>query len=411
MGLSGPTGRGRGRWWFWAAGYSYLVLLAGTNVPTPLYRGYEQDFGFSPVVVTLVFASYVATLMPALLVVGPLSDAAGRRRVLVPAIALAVGGCVLFLFADGTPWLFAARCVQGVAVGAASGAVVAALADLEPVGDRRRAALVATLAPVVGIGVGPLLSGLLAQYAPAPHLTPYLVEIALLLAALVVMAAAPDAVRRSRWRPRRPEVPVAIRGVFATSAACSFLAWAVAGLFLALIPSYLVTLTRVDNLAFGGGVVAVMLGCSAVAQRLGYARRPETVQRIGLALLVVGLVVLILAGGYGSLTLLLTATVIAGTGHGLAFLGAMTEINRVAPTERHAEVVSSFLVATYAGTGLPVIGAGILATALGLLPAVRIFALAVAALCLLVLVVHLVAGGGRAPARQPGGSPAPTDPA
>lgn len=378
--------RARTGWPFWAVAYSYLVLLAGTNVPSPLYRGYEHAFGFSALVITLIFASYVATLIPSLLLIGPLSDATGRRRVLLLGLALAVAGAAVFTAAEATVWLYVARCVQGVAVGVASGAIVAALTELEPDGDHRRAALVATTAPVAGIAIAPLSSGLLAQYVPAPHLTPYLVEIALLLAAMTAIAVGPEPLTgRSRWRPRRPQVPVAIRAVFATSAASSFLAWAVTGLFLALVPSYLATLTGTTNLAIAGGVVTLMLGCSAAAQRLGYARSPRPLETAGLTLLTVGLLVLIAAGAYASIALLLAATVIAGTGQGLAFLGAMTEINHIAPADRRADIVSSFLVVTYLGTGLPVIGAGLLATAIGLLPAVQYFAALVAALCLLLL--------------------------
>ena len=96
-------------WRFWAVAYALLILLTGTNLPTPLYRGYEASFGFSPLVVTLIFAAYVAALIPSLLVAGPLSDAVGRRRVLLPALAVAALGSLSFALAQGTAWLFAAR--------------------------------------------------------------------------------------------------------------------------------------------------------------------------------------------------------------------------------------------------------------------------------------------------------------
>ena len=148
---------------FWATAYSLLVLLVGTNIATPLYQGYAQRFGFSPVVLTLVFAAYVAVLIPSLLVAGPLSDAVGRRRVLLPAFVLAALGSLVFALAPGTGWLFAGRVLQGLAVGAASAPLTAALTELEPGHDRRKAALVSTVASVGGLGGGPLLGGLLAQ--------------------------------------------------------------------------------------------------------------------------------------------------------------------------------------------------------------------------------------------------------
>lgn len=381
---SNPPAPGK-RWRFLAAGYTYLVLLAGTNVPTPLYAGYEREFGFSPLVVTLVFAVYVAALVPSLLVAGPLSDAIGRRRVLIPAVALAMAGSVLFAVASGTAWLFAARLVQGIALGTASGAVTAAMAELEPAGDRSRAAMVAAVTAVAGVGSGPLLGALLAQYGPAPDVLPYLVEIALLVPAGLAIAAMPEPVTRSRWRPRRPQVPAAIRAAFIRSGITSFLAWAVTALFLTLIPSYVATLTGSGNLLAGGAVVALMLGCSAVAQRIAHGRQPAPLQMTGLGLLTASLALLIAAGTVHSLGVLLGATVLAGVGQGFGFLGAMTEINRIAPPDRRADVLSSFYVVTYLGTGLPVIGVGFLATALGLLPAVRIFAVIAGILCLTAL--------------------------
>ena len=259
---------------FWAAAYTLALLLAGTNLPTPLYRDYQRAFGFSSLGVTLVFSAYVAVLIPSLLVAGPLSDAIGRRRVLLPAVGLAATGSLLFALAAGTGWLLAARVVQGLALGAAAGPLTAALVEVEPAGNRRRAAVVAAVASVGGVGVGPLLAGLLAEYAPAPRLTPFLVHVALLVPAALAMAALPAVPQTTRWRPRRPGVPASIRRVFATSGAASFLAWAVVGLFLTLVPSYVTTLTGSHDPALGGGVAALLLACSAVAQLVGYGRPP-----------------------------------------------------------------------------------------------------------------------------------------
>lgn len=168
---------------FLLAAATYLVLLAGTNIPTPLCGHYASAFGFGRATVNAVFAVYVAALVPSLLFVGPLSDAIGRRRVLLPAIALGVIGAALFAAAQGAGWPYAARLVQGLALGAASSPVTALIVEREPNADRGRAAMVAALAAVTGVGSGPLLGGLLAQYLPAPTALPYLVEITLLVCA------------------------------------------------------------------------------------------------------------------------------------------------------------------------------------------------------------------------------------
>lgn len=377
----GPTG-----WRFWATAYTMLVLLTGTNLATPLYRGYEHRFGFSPLVLTLVFAVYVAVLIPSLLVAGPLSDAIGRRRVVLPAIAVAALGSVGFALATDVWWLFAARILQGLAIGASSGALTATLAELEPNGNRRKAALVSTAVSMGGLGLGPLSAGLLAQYAPAPYVLPFVLEVVLLVPATAVIATLPGVRPTTRWRPRPPEIPGPMRAVFATSGTANFLAFAVIGMFLTLVPTYVASLTHSTNLVFGGGAVALMLACSVTAQFVGYGASARVLEYVGLPLLAAGLALLALAGSMSSLILLLGAAAIAGTGHGLVFLGGLTAVNHAAPAGRRAEVVSGFYVIVYAGVGLPVIGVGFLAGVIGPVVAVRLFAGAVAALCLLVLI-------------------------
>ncbi|WP_371776803.1 MFS transporter [Streptomyces sp. NBC_01438] len=393
-GLKEPSDRGpqasrasrASRWRFWATAYTLLILLTGTNLPTPLYRGYEAKFDFSPFVVTLIFAVYVAALIPSLLVAGPLSDAIGRRRVLLPAIALAALGSLGFALANGTGWLFAARILQGLAVGAASGALTAALSELEPSGSRRKAALVSTVASVGGLGLGPVLAGLLAQYAPAPDVVPFVVEIVLLIPAAIAVMRMPATRQGARWRPRRPQIPRRMRAVFVTSGTANFAAFAVIGLFLTLIPAYVATLTNSTNLMLGGGTAALMLACSAIVQLLAYGRPAHLLQLVGLPVLALGLGLLVLVGAIDSLALLLGATVLAGIGHGLAFLGGLTTVNNAAPDSGRAEVLSSFYVIVYTGVGLPVLGVGVLATTISLTTAVSWFAGIVAVLCLLVLV-------------------------
>ncbi|WP_433354680.1 hypothetical protein ACQP25_13620 [Microtetraspora malaysiensis] len=124
-----------------------------------------------------------------------------------------------------------------------------------------------------------------------------------------------------------------------------------------------------------------------LAQLIGYGRPARTLELAGLPLLAVGLVLLALAGSLSSLTLLLVATVIAGIGQGLAFLGGLTAVNEAAPVGRRADVLSTFYVIIYLGVGLPIIGVGVLATVAGLLAAVQYFACAVAVLCLAVLLI------------------------
>jgi len=395
-----PLDHLRGRWRFWTAAYALLVLLTGTNLATPLYRGYEARFGFSALTVTLIFATYMAVLIPSLLVAGPLADAVDRRVVLLAAVGLAALGCLAFALATGTGWLFAARVAQGLAIGAASGAMTAALTGLEPAGDPRRAALVSTTASMAALGLGPLLGGALAQYAPAPRVLPFVVEITMLVPAAITVAALPPTRPSTRPRSWRPEIPATARSVFVTSGAASFIAFTVVGLFLSLVPTYIVTLSGDTNLFVGGAAVALLPICASLAQLVGYGRRARALETTGLPLLATGLALLALAGAVSSLALLLAAAMIAGVGQGLVFLGGLTAVNQAAPEASRSAVLSSFYVVVYLGAGLPVIGVVLLAAVTGLSAAVRDFAAVVAVLCLALLTAR-VRGARRTPAIAP----------
>jgi predicted MFS family arabinose efflux permease len=130
-----------------------------------------------------------------------------------------------------------------------------------------------------------------------------------------------------------------------------------------------------------------MLACSIAAQIIAYRRNPIRQQIAGMVMLSIGLCLLAAAGSASSIVLLLIASVIGGLGHGMAFLGGLTEVNRLAPPDRHADVLSSFYVVIYLGVGVPVIGTGFLAAAFGLLPAVEVFAALVVPLCLIDLLL------------------------
>src|SRR6478609_11673104 len=84
---------------FAAIGVIFVVFMAASAAPTPLYVVYQQQWGFSATTLTLVFAVYVFGLIGALLVLGALSDYIGRRPVLAAAIGLELVALVLFITA------------------------------------------------------------------------------------------------------------------------------------------------------------------------------------------------------------------------------------------------------------------------------------------------------------------------
>ena len=376
-----------GRLRFAGLGYALAVLLTGTNLATPLYATYEHVFHLSPLDVTLLVAVYAAAVVVALLVCGPLSDTAGYRPVLVAGLAAAACGSALLAAASGPGWLFAGRAVQGLAVGTCSGALTAGLVLTEPRGRRACASFLAATATTAACGFGPVLAGALAQYAPAPRTLSYLVEIGLLVPAAGAAALLPGSLGRTgqRWRPRGPSLPAPIRAAFLGPAVVSLLAWAVAYVVLALVPSYAAAALGGSNLLVDGAAAGSLLLVAALAQAACRSWDPARAQQAGLIGLTAGLLGLIAAGLAGSVAMLFGAMAVAGAGQGLAFMGGIRRINEIAPAADRAGTVAMFYVVTYAGSGLVTVGVGLLATLLGLTASVRWFGAVLAAACLLML--------------------------
>jgi hypothetical protein len=160
------------------------VLFAGSTVLTPLYVVYKQAFGFSQITLTLIYAVYVVGNLLALLMFGRVSDSIGRRPVTLAAMGVALMSALVFLTARNVVSLDIARILSGFAIGVGAGTGTAWLAELIAQEDKSRAALVATSTNFLGLGLGALASGMLAEYAPLPLRLTFIVY----LAALAVVA-------------------------------------------------------------------------------------------------------------------------------------------------------------------------------------------------------------------------------
>jgi sugar phosphate permease len=372
-------------------------LLLGANLASPLYAVYRERFGFNGLVLTLVFAVYALVLAPSLLLFGELSDRIGRRPVILGGLAMGTIALGLFALASGVAWLFAARIVQGISVGMASGAATAALVEVDPRGDKGHAALLATLAQTTGSAAAPLLTGILAEWLPAPRVLCYLVGMVICVALALPLLAMPEPgqPRGGGWNVPRPSVPKEIRAAFARVAATGAAVWAVAALFFSVVPSFATEVIGIGNLALLGAVSAIVLICSSISQLVSRNRvDPHRAQALGLGILTAGLAALVLASATDSAAALIAASVLAGTGHGIGFLGAQDDLNRLAPPERRGEINAALYTCIYLGVALPVIGVGVLSDITSLTTAVVIFALVTGTGAISVAVWHLVSGGG-----------------
>ena len=357
-------------WLGWAA------LMASANLASPLYAVYADRFSFSSLVLTLVFSTYAAVLVVALMLFGRLADRVGRRPVLVSGLAAGVVGVVLFALAQSTAWLFAARACQGLAVGMVSGPATAALVELEPEEASQRPALLAGLAQVGGSAAGPVVAAVLAQWAPWPLHLCYWVSLVTLVIAAAAMWRVPEPGERARepWRIRVPRLPDRGRRDFVRVSLTAALVWGSLAMFLSVVPKYAGQLLVTHNLALVGVVAALAVVASSpahvLAQRLPLEVR--TGQAAGLVALAAGLVALTVAAPLHSLLLLGVAAVTAGTGHGTAFVNAQHELNGIAPDERRAEVTAAFICCIYAVVGAATVGSGLLARELSFTLAVGV---------------------------------------
>lgn len=379
---------------FTAGGITLLVLYIGNNLPSALYGVFRSEFGFSALIQTLLYATAMAVILPGLLVFGPLSDVVGRRSPMIAGLVSFVVGDVLFATATGVGWLFAARVAQGVGMGAAVAASQATLADSaggtspgEPARAHRRAAMTGTACVTFGLALGPLLGGLLARYGPAPLHLAFAVHVAMVVPTLLLARRAPGraAAAGGRWRPGRLGVPRDARRTFLLASASSFLAWGVLGVFSGVLPSLVGGLLGTTDLALTAGALALMIGTSGVTQLAFRRMRPLPSQTWGLVALAVGLALLVLAEVTAGVGVTVAAMLSTGVGHGLVYSGALREIARTAPPAERGAVTSTYYVVIYLGLGGPVVAVGLLAAQYGLVFATQSVAVAIAALCVLLI--------------------------
>jgi MFS family permease len=382
---------------FWLVAMALATTMLGTTLPTPLYVLYEQRLGLAAFMGTVIFAVYAAGVLATLLLLGQASDAFGRRRVLLVGLGFAALSAVAFLLAHGLPLLIVGRVLSGLAAGAFTGTATAALVDLAGAGRGRRATMVATGSSMGGLGLGALLAGTLAQFAPLPLRLTFWVDLGLVVLAMLAVWVIPETVEvaeRPRLRIRRPDIPAQVRPAFLRAAIAGFAGFAVLGLFTAVTPSFLLDLLHEPSHALSGALVFTLFAASALGQVALAGPLGHRAMAAGCGGLIVGMGLLAAGLAATSLSLVLAAAVVAGAGQGLCMRAGLEAVTTGAPAQHRAGVASAFFLVMYTAISLPVIGAGLAATRLGLRTAGIAFTLAVAGIAALALAL-LVLGRSR----------------
>jgi predicted MFS family arabinose efflux permease len=391
---------------FWLVAVLLVLMLAASGVPSPLYRVYQEEFGFSSGVLTTIFGVYSFALLVSLLVVGGLSDHVGRRPVLVAAFVLEAAAMALFLFADGVGWLLAARVVQGLATGALTSTLGASLLDLQHP-KRSLGAFINSASPGLGLSIGAAGAGLLVQLVPSPTDWVFgVLTVVFLLAALGTFLLPESS---PRWPGTltslipRVHVPRAHRRAFVVALPLLVACWSVGGLYASLGPSLMADVFGIDNHLVGGLLILALNGTGIVGSLSLRTAPPERALLVGAVVFTVGVVGTLGALFATSTLLLFTAAIVTGFGFGAAFLGAVATITAgVAPGYR-AGLLASIFVVGYLAFSLPSIAAGIAAGHVGLTRTTEVYGA-------LVVLLGLLAVAGLLRARRTVGTLAPAAP-
>ncbi|AHC34619.1 MULTISPECIES: MFS transporter [Pseudomonas] len=367
-----------------------LTFLAASSAPTPLYHLYQEGLHFSAGMLTLIFGVYALSLLVALLTVGSLSDHLGRKPVIFTALLLEMLAMLLFIHEDSVAWLIAARTLQGFATGMATAVLGAALLDT----DRQHGPLINSVAPLLGMACGAMGCSLLVEFAPFPTTLIYWTLLSLMVLQAVYVWRLPETVSRipgalaSLWPTLH--VPLQARRALWIALPVDIAVWAMGGFYLSLAPSLVRAATGSTSNLIGGGLVAV-LTLSGALMIFSLRNRPaDKTLRLGAVLLAVGVALILSAVHAASLPLFFLATLIAGSGFGAGFLGALRSVVPLALPHERAGLMSAFYVLSYLAFCVPSLLAGNLTRTFGLIATtdaygVSLIVLALSALAALLL--------------------------
>lgn len=290
-----------------------VSFLAGSSAPTPLYRTYQSEWGFSPMAITVVFGIYAVAVLMALLTAGTLSDHVGRRPVLVVALILQAAVMVIFATAGGVPVLLVARVVQ---------------------------------------------------FLPAPTHLVYLVLLGIFIVqalgvALMSETSAPMPGALASLRPH-VGVPPVVRRPLLVAVPALVAVWSLGGFYASLGPDLVREVTGSSSPVLGGAALFVLAGFSALTVLVLRATPPRAVMFLSTVALITGVGITLVAVALTSGVVFFIGTAVGGVGFGAGFQGAMRTVLPLAAPHESSGVLSAIWVLSYLALGLPAIVAGFL---------------------------------------------------
>ena len=364
--------------------------MPGTaSVQVGLYQNYAEAWHFGNAIISLLASVSALGVIVAVTSFGDSSDRAGRRKVMLWAIGLGFASILSWLFATHYGILLGGRVLNGFAA-AYTGAATAAMTELVPPSETRRAATHAATASMVGFAAGPLIGGFFVQYGPWPLRLVYVLDLVLFIPPLLAVLRMKETAHvTGPLRPRLQtlEVPHDNRRLFVLAVGFAFCTFALTSFFLSLAPTVVITLLGVSNRATAAAIVFGFLGTSVLSQTRLRAL-PIRVQGLaGLTLLPMAVGLLVSSLVEESLPLFIAAALLGGLAQGLSYLSAQSIVEYITPAHRRGAAFSTFMVIVYWSGALTATTLGQFAKHFGLHRAAIGYGLAVASLALVTVLV------------------------
>ncbi|MFD4787081.1 MFS transporter [Streptomyces sp. NPDC058459] len=389
---------------FVAAVVSFFTMMAAAGAPSPLLVLYQQQWGFPAWQLTVAFSIYALTLLLTLLTVGALSDFVGRKPMMLSALVVQVVAMALFLASTDIGMIISARAVQGVATGIATSTFSAYISEIAPPRLKSTGALLVSIAPLGGLGIGAILTGVAVQLTSAPAPLVFTVALAVFSTALVALIFAPETVSREPGAVAamvpRLRVPAAARRSFMAVTPGLIGIWMAAGLMLGLSASIAHDEFHLRGGLINGLLVALQpLTATLATVVIGPLLSSRKLVPLGYMCVLVGVTLEAGSLWLASFPLILIGAAIAGIGFGCAFSGALGTLTPIAAAHERAELFSAIYLVGYLAYGIPTILIGVLIGKVGLSAGTLTYSAAILIATLYALIAFLVDGRRRVQTR------------
>jgi MFS family permease len=355
-----------------------MMALWASAAPTLLYPVYITQWKLTTFETTIVFATYPAAMIVALLFLGNLADVTSSRASMLIGLGLLAAGTTALLVSGNLTLLIAGRALMGLGVGTSLGPGTV-LAGRRSDGEDAHGGAIVTASTALGLVIALIVGGAAVQAWSSPLRSVYAVLLAAILATAVLVALAPDAraSERSRWRFQPLTIPRP-RAVFAAGALAMSAAYSLGAVYLGVGAQF-------ARVAVGSGsalITSLVLAVSAVA--IGVTAiaaggvRPLHALWLGAGALICGQTLMVASGETHQIWLLLIASAVGGIGYGLLFSAGISLVIRMAPAHHRAAATSTGYLIAYLVQAIVALSVGALSTSSSLMAGLVVGSAAVA---------------------------------